>query len=97
MELFGDLSSYNAAATLRVSSTLKGLDEVLYRTPDSGFTGFIKDNSGDARSRSIRNPLLLMFRQAAIFRRIWESHAASLLCYVVNFCFNLFSNPFQMQ
>ena len=66
MELFGDLSSYNAAATLRVSSTLKDLDEVLYKH-DFSCADLNKDNAVDARSRSIRNPLLLMFRRVCDF------------------------------
>jgi hypothetical protein len=62
MEFFGDLSSYNAAATLRVSSIIKSLDQALYQPRSARAT---KGDDESARSRSIRNPLLLMFRQAS--------------------------------
>ncbi len=67
MELFGDLSSYNAAATWRVSSIVKSLDEVLYRMIESDCVSLSTDNVDDERARSIRNPLLLMFRRAYNF------------------------------
>jgi hypothetical protein len=67
MELFGDLSSYNAAATLRVSSIVKSLDEVLYRIIESDCVSLSTENVDDERARSIRNPLLLMFRRACDF------------------------------
>jgi hypothetical protein len=67
MELFGDLSSYNAAATLRVSSIVKSLDEVLYRMIESDCVSLSTDSVDDERARSIRNPLLLMFRRAYNF------------------------------
>ena len=59
MEFFGDLSSYNAAATLRVSSILKSLDQALY---EPHAVGVAPGDADGARARSIRNPLLLMFR-----------------------------------
>jgi hypothetical protein len=64
MEFFGDLSSYNAAATLRVTTILNSLDQMLYRIPESHRTKSTKVTVDDARARSIRNPLLLMFRRA---------------------------------
>ena len=64
MELFGDLSSYNAAATLRVSSIVNSLDNLLYSCSEPACVNPGKFGVDDARSRSMRNPLLLMFRQA---------------------------------
>ena len=64
MELFGDLSSYNAAATLRVSSIVNSLDNLLYSCSEPACVNPGKFVVDDARSRSMRNPLLLMFRQA---------------------------------
>jgi hypothetical protein len=64
MEFFGDLSSYNAAATRRVTTILNSLDQMLYRIPESHGTKSTKVNADDARARSVRNPLLLMFRRA---------------------------------
>jgi len=60
MEPLGDLSSYNAAATLRVSKILNSLDNQLYNCSESTSA---TSGADDARSRSTRNPLLLMFRQ----------------------------------
>ena len=69
MELFGDLSSFNAAATLHVSGIIKSLDDVFYACIDPGYAILGKENADDARSRSTRNPLLLMFRQACAISR----------------------------